>query len=111
MTHEDMVEELRTAAARVEQETEDREGFVCVVLLTVARMLDKERVTTFGRACAAKTLRNLREDIMDGRTLLDWCRDEDIKLFGVSRREGIALAYSLADDAIKDVLTQLEAQR
>ena len=109
MTHEDMVQELRTAAHRIGCETGGHDKFARVVLFAVARMLDKEQVTMFAKACSMKTLRGLLEDVMDGRTLLDWCRDEHVELHHHRRREGIVLAYSLADDAIRDVLTQLEA--
>lgn len=102
--YEDVSDELMEAAMRVESHG-GRENMVRVVLKTCATMLEGEP-TSVDVMMVKKALSGLIETVDDGVTLLEWDRDEHRSMF--SHRPDYLLAYSLADEAIRDALRQLE---
>jgi hypothetical protein len=105
MTYEDTAHELREAADRLDLVTEG-DGFVAVIMRTTADMLS--RGTKFGCFCARKSLGDLLEPMpIDGRTLLEYGRDVTKGKHGESYKR---LAYSVAEDAIRRALEQIEVE-
>jgi hypothetical protein len=102
VSHEDTIHELREAADRLDLVAAG-DGFVAAIMRACSDLI--EAGTTFGRRSARHVLASLLDPMpIDGRTLLEYARDE---ANGRRYSDLNALAYSLAEDAIKGALDSI----